>query len=80
MPNGITKETYKSLTTESKLNVVFDVLIDIKTVADHQLSVCGPRFIKLEKRKWLDKGIAAASGFGGGFTAVIVVGLKKMFL
>jgi len=80
MPNGITRDTFKGYTTDSKLLTLFDILVDVQVKQTHQIEVCDPRFKKLENRKWVDKGLATASGFGGGFFAVLVVSIKKMFL
>jgi hypothetical protein len=80
MPNGITRDTYKGYTVDSKLMTVFDILVDVQLKQAKQIKICDPRFKKLEQRKWIDKGLATASGFGGGFFAVMIVSLKKLFL
>jgi hypothetical protein len=80
MPNGITRDTFKGYTTDSKLLTLFDILVDVHVKQTQQIKICDPRFKKLENRKWIDKGLATASGFGGGFFAVVILSLKKLFL
>ncbi len=80
MPNGISKDTFEDMSNASKLNVLFDMANDDIERRQCQIEACQGKFDKLNKRKWIDKGMATASGFGGGFFAVIVVSLKKAFL
>ena len=69
MSNGIQideKQFEEELDTDAKLVALFRSVERIN--------------VKLDNRKWKDKGIAAGSGLLGGYFAVISVGLKKMFL
>ena len=69
MTNGIQideKQFEEELDTDAKLLALFRAVSVIN--------------VKLDNRKWKDKGIAAGSGLVGGYLAVISVGLKKLFL
>ena len=66
MGNGIQideKQFEEELDTDAKLVALFRSVERIN--------------IKLDKRKWIDKGIAGSTGLAGGFIAVF---FKKMFL
>ena len=59
MTNGIkiTKEIFEGLTTEAQRIALFQAVERIE--------------LKIDNRKWKDKGIAGGSGLVGGFLAVI---------
>lgn len=58
--DGMSKETFKDLPTENKLDVVFDVLVDVH------------KEIKaVKKNKVHDRTMSIAAGFVGGFSAMV---------
>ena len=83
MSNGVVQfDEFKDIKDrDTKLNILFKTI-----VAHHEESLescrcrqekCDIRLGKLEKRKWLDKGIAVTSGGIGGFLAVF---FNRMFM
>lgn len=83
MSHGVKKETYvdadektaRALTYDM-MDAIFHKIDEIKECySDHKV-ICNSRFGKMEKRKKIDTGVAVASGFGGGFVAVLI---KKIF-
>ena len=60
----IDEETFKGMPAEDQNWIMF------KTFNQHRVD-CHKRFLKLEKSKRIDKGIAIGSGFAGGLTAWI---------
>jgi hypothetical protein len=79
MSHGVKKDTFVNANEETTKSLTFDLLdnlynkvaeaVEIQKV---QVEVCGKRFIKIENNKKKDTGVAAASGFGGGFIAMAV--------
>jgi len=65
MSNSISKETYKGMEVDSKLDVLFDYNVEI--IGDIRA---------LKKRKKIDTVVSGGLGFIGGFTAM----LAKMVL
>lgn len=59
--NGITKQTFCDLTVESKLDVLFDCLVEVNS--------------NLKKSNGYDKMVAFAGGVVGGIAAVFGKGL-----
>jgi hypothetical protein len=74
MSNGITinKETFRQLDTDTKLDSIFDVLVNIHEECKCRFGTCEVRFKRLENRKIKDKGLAATAGLVGGFLAHVV--------
>ncbi len=79
MSHGIKKDTYIKADEETTKALTFDLLDNLCTKLDEtneiqrkQVETCNSRFIKIENGKKRDTGIAAASGFGGGFIAMAV--------
>ena len=72
MANGIKvdEDTFATLTPEEQRRAMFQAIVRTNTNLTDQLKHCEPRFRKLEKRKWIDKGISVASGAIGGFLGV----------
>jgi hypothetical protein len=73
MANGIkiSEETFDGLKdTDTKLHAIFKAVVATNKNICNQVESCEPRFRKLEKRKWIDKGLAvfmgAIAGFFGG--------------
>ena len=72
MTNGIKvdENTFATLSHEDQIKAIFQAIVRTNDNVSKQLEVCNPRFIKLERRKWLDKGIVvfvgAVAGFFGG--------------
>ena len=64
MSHGITKETFMGFDTDSKLNALFDYMIDAKFDISE---------IKMEinKKRKIDTTIAGAMGLVGGFAAMM---------
>lgn len=60
--NTITRETFEGMNTDSKLNVLFDYLVD----SNQRLQI-------LEKRKRFDTAFSGTMGVIGGFIAMIGV-------
>ena len=74
MPNGIEKQTFQEYPVKSKLDTLFDYVVDIREHQQEQLKLCDTRFKKVEKRGIVDKGLAIIFGavfgfFGGLFKA-----------
>ena len=77
MSHGIKKETYVEADEKTTKALTFDLLNKVyekveeaeKRHVEH-LGNCDNRFKVLENKKKKDTAVAAASGFGGGFTAV----------
>lgn len=74
MPNGhgVKKETYVGADEETFRALTYDILDSINSntcvkYEDHEKRIKG-----LEKRKRRDTGIAAGSGFSGGFMAMVI--------
>lgn len=72
MPNGITRETFDAMDTNSKLGVLFDYLSSYHAACAPQRAECDARFHKIEKRKLVDTGVSGVTGLVGGFFAVVV--------
>lgn len=78
MSDLYSKDTFERADQETKLYMIFDIAkstndvltLSLKEYLAHK-KACEDRFKKLENRKWRDKGIASASGFLGGFLAMI---------
>lgn len=65
--NGVGKDTFRQMDSDSKLNVLFDYVHDLhegKCLQDEKIE-------KLENRKRFDTTTSAVSGFIGGIVAVI---------
>lgn len=72
MANGITRDTYRELDVNSKLNVLFDYAQkqhDKSCATADQLEELSDRF---ERRKRVDTAVSGASGFIGGALMVFV--------
>lgn len=73
----ISKETFHALQSpEAKLDALFEVLVHMNSSGyeceedrEKRLSKCEERFVKLEKRKWSDRGLSGAMGAVTGFLA-----------
>lgn len=79
MPNGMyNRETYLMGIPEGperkRAAMTFDMLYDIHKCSLNQPKKCEPRFKKLERRKWLNKGISFTGGLIGGVLGFL--GLK----
>lgn len=59
--NGITKETFCNLSTDSKLDILFDCLVEVNS--------------NLKRSNGYDKMVAFAGGVVGGVAAVLGKGL-----
>jgi hypothetical protein len=59
MANGITKDTFKTMSVDAKLNVLFDYAHESRNDVS-----------ALKKRTLVDKGIAFAGGIIGGIVAI----------
>lgn len=70
--NGITRDTYRDLDTDSKLNVLFDYMHEIHDCACSTDQKFNDFEKKYDNRKRFDTTIAGTSGFIGGFIAVLV--------
>ena len=70
MPNGISKETFEGMDSDSKLNVLYDLAVD-----QHE---CTCRLeSKFDKRQKYDLTIAGMMGFVGGFIAHLVGWIRQ---
>ena len=77
--NGYTKDTFKTASTETKLNILFDCLLTLNRTVENQSMVvcpaqqkaCDERFKKMEKLKWWNPVASATGGVFGGILAVI---------
>jgi hypothetical protein len=75
--NGITKDTYKAASTDTKLDILFDLHCerngDVKEIlirlASHPTD-CGLRFEKLEKKSVRDTFVSGGMGLLAGFATM----------
>jgi hypothetical protein len=78
----ITKDTFKTADDSTKLLIIYDALIEQKTLleshtnsqllmCERRCDACDQRFVKLERRRYWHMGIAAGGGIIGGFLAAI---------
>ncbi len=84
MSHGVKKDTYVNANEETTKALTFDLLDNLYTKMEEttefqkkQVETCGARFIKIENRKKKDTGVAAATGFGGGFMAMAVFYIRQ---
>lgn len=73
----ITKDTFEKMDDSSKLNVLYDYAVAthdesqaMKKIHYEHTADCNKRFKKIEKRKIVNTGAAAAGGVLGGWSAV----------
>ena len=82
MPVLVSRNTFEGADPETKLLLIYDMLVDHNALlaahidkqdksCEQRSAECGKRFIKLEKGKKVDAGIAATGGMLGGFIAII---------
>jgi len=69
MPNGIKidEDAFLTLDHSEQMGAIYQAIVEVNKKVCTQLKTCEPRFRKLEKRKWIDKGIATGMGVIGGF-------------
>lgn len=83
MSNVVSRESFDSASQETKLLLIFDMLHDHnKLLSEHVSSqaascrrrngICDKRFLKIERRKYINSGLTILSGFCGGMIAVII--------
>ncbi len=72
MSNGITKDTYKGMDTDSKLNVLFDYALESYHCACANEEKIEELDKKFDRRKKIDTAVSGASGFVGGAVMVFV--------
>jgi hypothetical protein len=77
--NGVTKTTFEKYDTDSKLNTLFDYIHEIHETRCPDPQSCHDRLDSLEKRKYWNPAVNAASGFSGGFLAVLTALKFKLF-
>ena len=65
------RDTFVNATTEDFRKMLYDLLVWDHKCTQERRDVCEKRFDKIEKSKWVDKGVAAGSGFLGGAAAMI---------
>ena len=83
MPNGLwDKDTFLMDVPEAdrkRVAMTFDMLKSIderlQGVCMYKTGECEHRFVKLERRKWFDKGLSLFGGFVGGMAGFF--GLKS---
>jgi len=63
----IDEEAFLSLSESEQMGAIYKAIMSINTEIYSHPVRCEPRFRKLEKRKWMDKGIATGMGVIGGF-------------
>ena len=66
MSDGISKETFQGYSTDSKLDTLFDYVLDIHKWQHDQPVICEKRLRKLENRKWINTGASGGGGIIGG--------------
>lgn len=71
MPQTISRETFDSGDTDTKLGIIFDTTSALHTKFDAQCKKCDERMNKLENNKKKNTIYASLSGLVGGFAAVM---------
>ena len=68
MANGIKvdEKTFETLDHDKQMIALFQAVVRTNDNLTSQYDKCEPRFKTLEKRKWVDKGIAGVTGVIGG--------------
>jgi len=84
MSQGIAKETYVQADDKTTKALTYDLLNDLHSKVDSlaecqrdQVKSCDGRFRTLENNKKRNAAIAASTGFGGGFVAIISTYVKQ---
>ena len=72
MPNGISRETYKQMPSDDKLNVLFDLHKDTYNCACEANDKITILEKKVDQRRKIDTTVAAGMGFIGGATVWII--------
>lgn len=79
MPNGIGDwDEWNSLTEDQQKYSLYKILKSMETRLSHcpdQLDRCDRRFVKIERRKWFDRGVAVVTGVITGIAAALGVKL-----
>lgn len=72
------EKTARALTYDI-FKALFNKMDEYKDCHIEHVKLCNARFLTLENRKKKDTAISSASGFVGGFTAIAVNYLRKLF-
>ena len=81
MPNGQMpswEEWNEQLSEEQRKYTLYKILTEVNArecrrdiQCNDRLTVCSEHFIRLDKRKWLDRAVATAVGIGTGIAAAL---------
>ena len=79
MPNGIIdiEDIEKNKDTDWKLNVLFKTIVSYAEKIDKRFELGDIRFVKLEKRKLVDRVYSFAGGIIGGVLATLSIKWKE---
>jgi hypothetical protein len=83
MSMSISRESFNSADSETKLLLIFDMLLEQnkllaesseqqKLLCERRCSSCDQRFIKLERRRLFHTTLATLGGILGGFVAILI--------
>lgn len=71
MNGTISRKDFDQLSVDGKLGVIFETLQTRDGSCAERDARCDKRFKSIERHKWIDKGVAAGSGFLGGAAAMV---------
>jgi len=87
MSHGVKKETFVEADDKTTKSLTFDLLDNLYNKMEEtvdlqreQVKTCNSRFTKIENGKKKDTGVAAATGFGGGFVAMAIYYIRSWFV
>jgi len=69
--NGISRETFMQMDTDSKLNVLFDFAVDAHQIANVANETTKELTETVRRRRKFDTAFSGAMGFLGGFIAML---------